>query len=356
MRPKDGIGRTKALKLQPIKRWRLNTVTDVFSFDQIKKAAAVLDLTKDLEDGFIAYSRGRVVVPPVGELIFEDPPGDTHIKYGYIKDDDYFVIKIASGFYENPKIGLSSSSGLMLLFSQKTGMLVSVLLDEGLLTNVRTAVAGQISAKYLAPRNIHHIGVLGTGIQARMQVEYLKSVTECKEIIVWGRSQNSLAAYRETMAKAGYAVKCTQNAAEIADNCNLIITATPARTPLLQAEQIRRGTHITAMGSDTPEKQELDPGIIQKADIVVADSIEQCVVRGEIHKALAQGVFKREKIVELGNVIADKKLQRTSEDQITVADLTGVAVQDVQIAKAVYRALYQSMRRSQSQAAAEQIA
>jgi len=157
------------------------------------------------------------------------------------------------------------------------------------------------------------------------------------------------------MAKSGYAVECTQKAAEIADTCNLIVTATPAKKPLIQAEQIRHGTHITAMGSDTPEKQELDPKILQKADIVVADSIAQCVVRGEIHKALEQGVLKREKIVELGNVIADKKLRRTSEDQITVADLTGVAVQDVQIAKAVHRALYHSMPRTHSQAAAEQL-
>lgn len=314
-------------------------MTHIFNLDQIKEVLHTLDIVKDLEAGFVAYSQGQVVVPPVGELSFEDPPGDTHIKYGYIKGDDYFVIKIASGFYDNPKINLSSNSGLMLLFSQKTGVPASILLDEGFLTDVRTAVAGEICAKYLAPKGIHRIGVFGTGVQARMQVEYLKSVTDCKDIIVWGRNRSGLDVYKRDMEKIGYAVQTTQNAKEVAESCNMIVTATPAKSPLLHAGQIRKGTHITAMGSDTLEKQELDPEILQTADIVVADSIQQCILRGEIHKALDAGLLKKKDILELGNVIIDKELHRTSDEQITVADLTGVAVQDAQIAKAVYEAL-----------------
>ena len=315
-------------------------MTHIINLDQIKKVLPALDIVKDLEEGFMAYSRGQVVVPPVGELSFEDPPGDTHIKYGYIKGDDYYVIKIASGFYDNPKINLSSNSGLMLLFSQKTGVPAGILLDEGFLTDVRTAVAGEICAKYLAPMDIHRIGVFGTGVQARMQVEYLKSVTDCKDIIVWGRNRIGLDAYQGDMKEIGYAVQTTQDAKTVAESCNMIVTATPAKSPLLHAGQIRKGTHITAMGSDTLEKQELDPQILQAADIVVADSIEQCLLRGEIHKALEAGLLIKEDIVELGNVIIDKELRRTSADQITVADLTGVAVQDAQIAKAVYEALH----------------
>ncbi|KKM00084.1 hypothetical protein LCGC14_1807940, partial [marine sediment metagenome] len=210
-------------------------MTHIFNLDQIKKVLPTLDIVKDLEEGFIAYSRGQVVVPPVGELSFEDPPGDTHIKYGYIKGDDYYVIKIASGFYDNPKINLSSNSGLMLLFSQKTGLPASILLDEGFLTDVRTAVAGEICAKYLAPKDIYRIGVFGTGVQARMQVEYLKSVTDCKDIIVWGRNRSGLDAYQRDMQEIGYAVQTTQNAKEVAESCNMIVTATPAKNPLLHA-------------------------------------------------------------------------------------------------------------------------
>ena len=126
----------------------------LISLEQIKGVLPAIDVAKYVEEGFVAYSSGRVVVPPVGELIFDEPPGDTHIKYGYIRGDDYFVVKIASGFYENHRLKLPSGSGLMLLFSQKTGQPLSILLDEGFLTDVRTAVAGQIAAKYLAPRSL----------------------------------------------------------------------------------------------------------------------------------------------------------------------------------------------------------
>jgi ornithine cyclodeaminase len=174
-----------------------------------------------------------------------------------------------------------------------------------------------------------------------MQVEYLESVTPCRNLLVWGRtgSAEKLEAYRRHMEARGYAVRTTHDAGEVGESCQLIITATPAKAPLLHASQVRKGTHITAMGSDTPEKQELDPAILRMADIVVADSIDQCLSRGEIHKALQAGQIHREKVRELGCVIADTGLQRTSGDQITVADLTGVAVQDIQIAKAVFRAL-----------------
>jgi ornithine cyclodeaminase len=141
------------------------------------------------------------------------------------------------------------------------------------------------------------------------------------------------------MESLGYSVQTTLKTEDIAAQCNLIVTATPSKSPLLSADKVRKGTHITAMGSDTLEKIELDPNILQKADIVVADSISQCLLRGEIHQALKAGVLEKERIVELGNVILDPELRRISEEQITIADLTGVAVQDVQIAKAVYHAL-----------------
>jgi ornithine cyclodeaminase len=172
-----------------------------------------------------------------------------------------------------------------------------------------------------------------------MQLTYLESITDCKDVIVWGIHQKELDAYREEMVSLGYRVQITMKSLEIASTCNLIITATPSETPLLSVDQIQRGTHITAMGSDTACKNELDTRILQKADIVVADSLDQSLFRGEIYKAVQAGVLKRDAIRELGNVIQEKELQRKSEEQITVADLTGVAVQDIQISKAVVKAL-----------------
>jgi ornithine cyclodeaminase len=304
------------------------------SLKEIKAALPSVDLMAEIEQGFVAYSQGRAVVPPIGELIMQDPPGEVHIKYGYITGDDYYVIKIASGFFENYKLDLPTSNGLMLVFSQKTGALAAVLLDEGYLTDVRTAVAGAIAAKYLAPSSIERIGVVGTGVQARLQLEYLAPVTECRDVIVWGRSEDKLALYQQDMSEKGFKITTTTDADDIMASCNLIVTTTPATRPILSG-QVQSGTHITAMGSDTHDKQELDAEILKRADLVVADSILQCLERGEIHQALKSNAITEADLVELGSIIAGDAVGRESDDQITVADLTGVAVQDIQISKAV---------------------
>ena len=227
----------------------------------------------------------------------------------------------------------------MLIFNQRTGQPVAFLLDQGYLTNVRTAAMGPVVARALAPKNVSRIGVFGTGLQARMQVEYLKGVVDCTDVIAWGRSAESKAAYKNEMEAQGYTVEITDDAGAVAATSNLIIMSTPSLSPLLTAEQVRPGTHITAMGSDTPDKIELDPGVLVKADVVVADSIPQCRLRGEIAQAMKAGAITEDKVVELGNVIQDPSLGRTSDDQISIADSTGVAVQDIQISKAVYHAV-----------------
>jgi len=314
-------------------------MTRFYNLAQIKSVLEKIQPVQEIEEGFIAYSQGKAEIPPVGEMIFKDPPGDVHIKYGYIVDDDYYVIKIASGFFESPHSSRYTSDGLLLLFKKGTGEMACALLDECYLTNVRTAAAGAVVAKYLAPKHIDCVGIVGAGTQGRMQLEFLESVIDCKDVMVWGVNQKEVDEYREDMERKGYNVRTTLKAEDIAAHCNLIVTATPSKSPLLSASLIRKGTHITAMGSDTPEKHELDPRILQEADIIVADSISQCLLRGEIHQALKAGVLDKERIVELGHVIANPELQRTSEEQTTIADLTGVAVQDIQITKAVYHAL-----------------
>ncbi len=314
-------------------------MTQFYNLAQIKSVLGEIQPIKEIEEGFIAYSEGKTEIPPVGEMIFKKPPGDVHIKYGYIVDDDYYVIKIASGFFESPQSSRYTSDGLLLLFKKGTGELVCSLLDECYLTQVRTAAAGAVVAKYLAPKHVKCVGIVGAGTQGRMQLEFLESIIDCKDVMVWGVNQKELDEYREDMEPGGYNVRTTLKAEDIAAHCNLIVTATPSKSPLLSTDLIRQGTHITAMGSDTPEKHELDPRILQKADIIVADSISQCLLRGEIHQALKAGLLEKERVIELGNVIVNPDLQRTSEEQTTIADLTGVAVQDVQITKAVYHAL-----------------
>lgn len=288
-----------------------------------------------MELGFIQYSNGNCVVPPVGELIFDNPPGDVHIKYGYIKNDDFYVIKIASGFYGNINLGIPSGQGLMLLFNQKTGELEAILLDEGHLTNIRTAAAGALVAKYFAPNNLEAIGIVGTGVQARLQLLHIQKNNPCRKVWLWGRNKENAEKLKSELGNE-FDITITATPGEVAKHSNLIVTTTPSENPLLKAEDIKPGTLIIAVGSDTQAKQELEAEILKKADLVIADSIPQSKSRGEIYQAVKAGGLAEEKVVELGKAIQDPALKRSSENRTIVADLTGVAVQDIMIAAAVY--------------------
>ena len=168
-------------------------MTKIIDSMTIKQIVASLDLIPLIEAGFVAYSKGQSVVPPVGELQLEK--GEVHIKYGFINAQPYYVIKIASGFYGNTELGLSTSGGCMSIFCQTTGQLKCVLLDEGHLTDVRTAVAGAVAAKHLAPSKVTRIGIVGTGIQALAQLESLRNVVGCRKVLLWGRSESSIEKY-----------------------------------------------------------------------------------------------------------------------------------------------------------------
>jgi len=310
-------------------------MAEIIKLKQILSLLENIDVLSQIEDGFVQYSKGNSVVPPVAELLFDNPAGEAHIKYGYIKNEPFYCIKIASGFYGNNKLGISSSQGLMLLFSQHTGVPVAVLLDEGRLTDIRTAAAGAVAAKYFAPEKITATGIVGAGIQAREQLRYLQKVKPCSKVWVWDINSEASALYQKEMGEF-FDVKIASDTSELAENCNLIVTTTPSQQVLLKSKDICPGTHITAVGSDTPEKQELESDILEKADIVVADSLSQSKTRGEIYRAVKDGKINRKNIIELGEAIQNRTLQRKNNSQITVTDLTGVAVQDIKIASAVY--------------------
>ncbi len=306
----------------------------IIELEEIRRVLPRIDVVRLMEEGFVEYSQGRVVVPPVGELLFDDPPGDVHIKYGYIRGDEHYVIKIAAGFYDNPTIGLSSSQGLMLVFSSRSGVLEAVLLDDGHLTNLRTAAAGAVAAKHLAPAEVRGIGILGAGIQAEMQLRMIQRVRPCRRVLFWTPVADEVDPFLKRFDSCGFSIEAAADPGEVAAACNLIVTATPATEPLLRAADIAPGTHITAIGSDTAEKIELDPAILGAADLVVVDSLEQSRTRGEVYRAVQAGALNRENVRELGEIIS-KGNARSSDSQTTVCDLTGVAVQDIQIAKAV---------------------
>ncbi|MDB5830952.1 MAG: ornithine cyclodeaminase [Caballeronia sp.] len=290
-----------------------------------------------IEEGFVAYSRKTVQVPPVQNFQFDSANGDCCVKSAYVDGAAAFAVKVSTGFYDNPKQGLPSNNGLIVLFSATTGEPVALLQDEGWLTCVRTALAGQLAARLLAPREVHGIGIIGSGEQARLQLEYLQPVTGCRDVFVWGPTAKNRGLFAEEMSARGFNVRAMDSAEAVAANANLIVTTTPSRAPLLRSDWIRNGTHITAVGADGAGKQELDPAIVARAGVIVVDSIDQCSKYGEISHALAAGLIQPEQLLELGALLDAGQRARDDTDpaQITVADLTGVAVQDVQIAASV---------------------
>lgn len=314
-------------------------MTRIYSLSQIEAALPHVDVVKEIGDGFVSFSKGEVEVPPIGELLFPENGGELHIKYGAVHGDDVFVVKLATGFFKNPDLGLPPFGGCMLVLSQKTGMVEAVLLEEGELTNHRTAAAGAVAAHALSPKNVQRIGIVGSGVQARLQADYLKRVTNCRELSIWARNEKSAQAAAKDIAGQGYSVTVSDSLEQLCADSQLIVTTTPAETPLLTKAMVQPGTHITAMGSDTPEKNEISPEVLALADVVVGDSLAQCQLRGEIFHASKSGAIAGSKAVELGAVISDPSLGRSSDDQITIADLTGVAVQDIAIAKAVMKEL-----------------
>lgn len=306
--------------------------------DEIEQRVGNLDVVGLMEQAFAAFSKGEAVMPMPGELLIEDPPGEVHLKYGYFKSGDTYVIKIASGFWNNPAKGLSSSDGLLLVFRKETGELAAVLNDRGRLTDLRTAAAGAAAAKHLAPTDVDTIGVIGNGIQAELQVLALQAVRPCKNLLVWGRNPERSSAYAKRMEEKGFAVEIAPSASDVAARSRLIITATASRSPLLQWSDIRPGTHVTAIGADSADKQELDKEIIRNADIVVTDSRSQAITRGELLRAYRDDSAALSRVAEIGEIVSGTAKGRTSESQVTVATLSGLAVQDIAMASAVLSA------------------
>jgi len=310
------------------------------NWDEMKPLIAKMDINDAMRNAFIEYSNGNAVIPPVGELIMQQPPGEVHIKYGYIKGGSHYVIKIASGFPNNQKENIKPGQGMMLLFDIQTGMPEAILIDDANLTDIRTAIAGAITSQALSNQDLESFTIIGTGVQARYQAIHVSQLMKIEKVRVWGRDSAKAYQLREDLPDLD--VDIEEDIEKLIKESGLIITTTSSKEPLIQSDWVKPGTHITAVGSDTPEKCELDPDILSMADLVVADSLEQNLIRGEIHQAVKRSLINSESIVELGEIFAGLNPGRTNDDSITVADLTGVAVQDLVIAKAVLSAKKES--------------
>ena len=301
-------------------------------------------LVKGIADGFVQYESSSFFAPPIQTL--GAPPmapfvadcgdayaGQTCVKSGYFKNNPYYVIKVAVGGHPLP------NSGLMQIYSQQTGRLLALLLDEGVLTELRTAAVGALAFQLWSRCSgcrVTKIGILGTGVQARYQLDAIQHETTCRHLVVYGRTPAKVQDFQNDRQSHGWTVDSVSNPNDLLQECDIVITTTSARSPVLTTDNPGRCRLLICIGSDAPGKKEVVDSLLEKATLCVADTAEQSRQRGEF-----QGWSTDRTITNLGDWIRrfQQEENDSSVDGLVVFDSSGVALQDCVIAQMVYESL-----------------
>ena len=352
------------------------TTPKIVSLQEIEKvtggAEFDIQLIEAIAQGYVDFSASRFNLCPIqtmgappmapflckieSETSDEDYAAQVCVKSGYVTGDPYFVLKVASGGRPLPQ-----NDGLMQVYSQRTGSLQALLLDQGILTELRTAAAGAVAVReFLGSSDaqnagrtdgpaVERIGMIGTGIQARFQLRYLRKVTACRDLLLWGRSKDKVETLKKELESKhsndddtdGWNVSVAEDPAELIRSCTIIVTTTTARSPILQ--QVPPSGHarlIVCIGADSVGKQELSSDLVGAANLLVCDSKGQTVERGEFQHALRERKVQLEEVVEIGEVVGTGRMNQVRmSGGLVIFDASGVAVQDCVVAKMVYESL-----------------
>ena len=304
-----------------------------------KEVESLLDMKgtlKVVEEAFRQHGLKKVQMPPKLYLYFKNHNGDLRTMPGYLEEQDITGVKIVNVHPDNPKIGLPTVMALVILNSTETGAPLAIM-DGTYLTDMRTGAAGGVAVKYLARKNAKTVGFVGTGNQARSQLMAINEIIDINEIKATSASEKQTLAFKDDMElKIECEITPEKTIRQVCD-CDILVTTTPSRQPIVMNEWICEGTHINAIGADAPGKEELDPMILKRSKVIV-DDIQQASHSGEVNVPISKGSLSVNDIFgELGEVITGKKKARTNDSDITVFDSTGLAIQDVATADLVYR-------------------
>lgn len=293
-----------------------------------------IDVIQCIEAAFRTLAGGGVIMPPILSMDIAERNGEVDVKTAYVPGLDGFAIKVSPGFFDNPKLGLTSTSGLMIVLSSISGFVDAVLLDNGYLTAIRTAAAGAVAARHSSRADSSSVCVVGAGLQARLQLEAIKLVRPIEKATIWSPFDGeAVTAAKELGESLELSVSAADDLAHAVSDADIVVTTTPSTKPLIRADWLVAGQHVTAMGSDQPAKGELEPACLVRADRYIPDRQAQTAVQGELHHALETGLIDSgQRFSELGDVVAGVATGRGSEDEITIVDLTGTGVQDTAIA------------------------
>lgn len=304
------------------------------------RACIALDLpsVEAIERAFYLLATAAVAMPPILRLDIPEHRGEVDVKTAHLPGLERFAIKVSPGFFDNPKLGLPSLNGMMMLLSSRTGLLDALLLDNGYLTAIRTAAAGAVAARWLSRENSHRVALIGAGEQAALQLQALRLVRPVDEVRIWARDIGKAETFAAQLQYASELnIRVCASVDEAMTGADIAVTCTPSREPLIADHHLSPGLHITAMGSDAEHKNEIAASALAKVDRYVADRLSQTRVLGELHHALTAGVLRDESaLTELGQIVAGQRPGRSDDHQITLCDLTGTGAQDTAIANLAF--------------------
>ncbi|MFJ5025902.1 ornithine cyclodeaminase family protein [Streptomyces goshikiensis] len=303
----------------------------VFDQTAIERAVTTQLVLDTVRDALIAHAEGRTSVPPPLHMAFPGADGDCHVKAGWITGAADFTVKIATGFYGNPVLGIPSNHGLVCVVSARTGQVRALLDDRGLLTAWRTAAAGALITHAMARPDATTLAVFGTGEQARLQATWLAGLRTIGTVLVHGRSPHKANALCERLHARG--LDARPAAPREAAAADMVITTTPATSPVLDATHVREGAHVTGIGTDMPHKNELPPALFHRARLIATDDHTQCLDHGDFGHAVRAGATGQNSDTAAGELL--KGPVDRPEAAITLADLTGVGALDAALASAV---------------------
>jgi ornithine cyclodeaminase len=293
------------------------------------------------ERGFRALGLGEAALPDPMVLELREQQAEVHVKGAHLRGGRHIVLKVATGFYRNQSKGLPSGDGMFLLLDAETGVPDVLLEEHGYLTDFRTAAAVALTLRYLAPKDAREALLIGAGALARLTARAMIAEMPLTRLTLWNRTRARAESLARELAQVVETAIAPALESAVRDH-RVIVTATASTTPLVRAGWVTPGggTHITSVGTGSPEKIELEPEVLRKADKLVADRVSQTERYGNLHHAVAAGVITRDKVyAELGDLASGRKPGRENATEVTVADLTGVGVQDAAIAQAVVEVL-----------------
>lgn len=313
------------------------TLQDILPITSDK--AAVINVVKQ---GFINHSAGKVSIPPPMQMVFKQDSniikGDCHIKSAYSDEHPYFSVKLATGFYENEKLNKPVNNGLLVLLSSETGEPLALFQDEGHITSVRTAAAGALAVELLTGEPPVNLGIIGTGHQAALQARWIVAHTRVKHIVIWGRNEVAAKKLQRRLQDLEVSISVASSPSELCKQSQVIVTTTPSTTPVLLNSDIVCGNSIVAIGSDDPEKNELDATIFSRASQVFTDDHNQCIRNGDFGIAVRKNQIKDTADASFGAALAHPASVNRSNDAINIVDLTGLGIQDLAVASLVWNA------------------